>query len=360
VPTAAAAAQPRWWADLQEKLDRAEIPALNGIRAVAVWLVITFHFGETINGALGVTMFFTLSGFLITWLLLKEVDATGTVSLKQFYIRRTRRIFPALYCYIALGVAIYLLRGHPVPWADVIASALYLQNYYDAIFHSKDSFVGHTWSLGIEEQFYLLWPLLLIRLRHDLRALTRALLGIIALAWVLRLVLQYGLHANQGYIYHAFETRMDQLAIGCLLAVLLRRGQWSEIWRVMLSHPLTPALVIGCIAASSLFHGQVHYRYPLAYTLEPLLTALLIVTLIVQSEHAVWRHFNHPVMRFIGRISYSLYLYQQLTLSTARRLTEHLPLFVQYAFAWAVTIGFALLSYHFVEKRLRSPRHAAA
>jgi peptidoglycan/LPS O-acetylase OafA/YrhL len=242
----------------------------------------------------------------------------------------------------------------------VLASLLYVENYYDAIFHSKDSFVGHTWSLGIEEQFYLLWPLLLIRLRHDLRKLTHALLAIIALAWALRIALQYGLQAYPGYIYHAFETRMDQLAIGCLLAVLLKRGEWGSGWQRLLCNPFTPAIVIVCIAVSSLFHQQVHYRYPLAYTLEPLLTALLIVVLIVQSEHPVWRQFNHPVMQFIGRISYSLYLYQQLTLSTARRLTENMPVLVQYAFAWAVTIAFALMSYHLVEKRLRAPRHASA
>jgi peptidoglycan/LPS O-acetylase OafA/YrhL len=87
------------------------------------------------------------------------------------------------------------------------------------------------------------------------------------------------------------------------------------------------------------------------------LTALLITMLIAQSEHPVWRLFDHPAMRFIGRISYSLYLYQQLTLDTARRLTEHAPVLVQYAFAWAVTIAFALASYHFVEQPLRR-RHA--
>lgn len=356
VATDASANKSAWWTDLVGKLQRSEIPALDGLRAIAVGLVITFHFGAPVNGALGVTMFFTLSGFLITWLLLREAEQSGTISLKSFYIRRTRRIFPALYCYVALGVAIYLLRGHFIPWGDVIATLLYAENYYMSISQTKDTFVGHTWSLGIEEQFYLLWPFLLIRLRHDLRALARALVGIILLSWALRLVLQYGFNVYQGYIYHSFETRMDQLAIGCLLAVQIKRGEWSDGWRKVLSNPWMPALVIAAIAISSLFHEQIHYRFPIAYTVEPTLTALLIVMLVVQCEHPVWRQFNHPVMRFIGRISYSLYLYQQLTLSTARRLTEHYPVLVQYAFAWAVTIGFALLSYHLIEKRFRVPR----
>lgn len=349
----------QWWSDLSAKLDRAEIPALNGIRAVAVWLVVTFHFGETVNGALGVEMFFTLSGFLITLLLLREHEVTGTVSLKTFYVRRTRRIFPALYVFVAFGVLLYLVRGHEVPWRDVIASLLYVENYYEGIAHTKDTFVGHTWSLGIEEQFYLLWPLLMLRLRHDLRKLMFALASVIALSWMLRIVMQYGIQAYPGYIYHAFETRMDQLAIGCLLAVLMKRYRLGGRWRQFLMHPLSPGAIIACIAASSLFHGHVHYRYPFAYTIEPVLTALLILLLIAQSEHPVWRQFNHPVMRFIGRISYSVYLYQQLTLWTARRFTESFPLVVQYVFAWGVTLVFALLSYYLVEQRLRAPRKEA-
>jgi peptidoglycan/LPS O-acetylase OafA/YrhL len=347
-----------WRRAFAAKLDAAQIPALDGLRAVAVWLVVTFHFGEGVNGALGVEMFFTLSGFLITLLLLREHERTGAVSLKDFYIRRTRRIFPALYGFVALGTVIYLVRGHEVPWHDVIASLLYVENYHEAIAHTRDSFVGHTWSLGIEEQFYLLWPLLMLGLRHDLRRLTWALAAVIGLSWAWRMVLQYGLQAHQGYIYHAFETRMDQLAIGCLLAVLLKRFPPGEAWRAILSNPWAPALVIAAIAVSSLFHGQVHYRYPLAYTIEPALTALLIAMLIAQSGHPVWRLFDHAAMRFLGRISYSVYLYQQLTLDTARRLTEHTPVLVQYAFAWAVTIAFALASYHFVEQPLRVRRRA--
>ena len=349
----------RWWSELSAKLNRADIPGLDGIRAIAVWLVITFHFAEnTVNGALGVEMFFTLSGFLITLLLLREREATGTVSLKDFYIRRTRRIFPALYAFIALGVTIYLVRGHVVPWGDVIASALYVENYYSSLAHTKDSFVGHTWSLGIEEQFYLLWPLLMIKLRHDLRKLTIALIVVIVASWTTRMVMQYGLHVYQGYIYHAFETRVDQLAIGCLLAVLLKRFTLGGAWRRFLMNPLTPAIVIACLAVSSLFHTEFHYRFPVAYTIEPVLTALLILLLIAQSEHPVWRQFNHPALRFIGRISYSLYLYQQLSLSTAQSLTARFPVFVQYVFACAVTIGFALASYYLIEQPLRARRRA--
>ena len=339
---------------MDTKLAR-EIPALYGIRAVAVFLVILYHFGfANVNGALGVEIFFTLSGFLITWLLLKESDTTGTISLRNFYLRRTLRIFPAMYAYLLFGLAIHLVRGHSVPWADVAASALYLQNYHGGIFHTPDSYLTHTWSLAIEEQFYLLWPLIICRLRNNLPRLTMVLAAVIAGAWILRVTLHFGLGVYQGYIYHAFETRMDQLAIGCLLAVLLKRKVLGTFWFFVTSRIYMPAIAILVIAASSMLHGSLDYRYAIGYTLEPLFTAILLVQLIVLSDTMPWKFFDGALMTFLGRISYSLYLYQQLTLYTARRLTAEYPVAIQLAFAIMVTVVFATISYYFIEQRFRS------
>jgi peptidoglycan/LPS O-acetylase OafA/YrhL len=343
-----------WWQSMDAKLAR-EIPSLYGIRAVAVFLVIIYHFGfDNVNGALGVEMFFTLSGFLITWLLLKESDATGTISLRNFYLRRTLRIFPAMYVYLLLGLAIYLVRGHSVPWADVAASALYLQNYHAAIFHTEDSYLSHTWSLAIEEQFYLLWPLVICQLRNNLCRLTTVLVTVIAGAWILRGILYFGLGIYQGYIYHAFETRMDQLAMGCLLAVLLKRKVLQTFWLFVTSRIYLPAIAILIIGASSMLHWSFDYRYAIGYTLEPLFTAILLVQLIVLSETMPWKFFNGALMTFLGRISYSLYLYQQLTLYTATRLTAEYPVPIQLAFAIVVTVAFATISYYLVEQLFRS------
>jgi peptidoglycan/LPS O-acetylase OafA/YrhL len=348
-----------WWRHINSKLG-GQIPALYGVRAVAVFLVILYHFGfDSVNGALGVEIFFTLSGFLITWLLLKENDATGTISFRGFYLRRTLRIFPAMYVYLLFGLAIHLVRGHQVPWADVVASTFYLENYHEAIFRTPDNYMGHTWSLAIEEQFYLLWPLVMYRLRNNLPRLTTVLLAVIMGVWILRVVLHFGLGVYQGYIYHSFETRMDQLAMGCLLAVLLKREVLTNVWRFITSRTYLPAIVIAVIAASSMLHGSFDYRFAIGYTLEPLLTAILLVQLIVLAETAPWKFFNGVIMGFLGRISYSLYLYQQLTLYTARSFTAEYPVAIQLAFAIAVTVAFAAFSYYFIEQRfrLRSPDH---
>ncbi|MGC2321688.1 MAG: acyltransferase [Terriglobales bacterium] len=146
--------------DLLPKLRSSRIPALDGMRALAVFLVILYHFSfDWAPASLGVLGFFVLSGFLITWLLLKENDKTGTISLSGFYKRRSLRIFPAFYAYCGGWLLLLLLTGHKVVWAEVISAFCYISNYYQAFFHPADSFVTHTWSLAIEEQFYLLWPL---------------------------------------------------------------------------------------------------------------------------------------------------------------------------------------------------------
>src|SRR5262245_22242535 len=145
--------------DLQAKLSRSHIPALDGFRAIAVLLVIFYHFGfEKVPGGSGVTMFFVLSGFLITWLLLKEHEKNGKISLKGFYRRRILRIFPAFYAYWLGLVFLLLITGKSILWPHAIASFVYLTNYYNAILGDPNTGFSHTWSLAIEEQFYLLWP----------------------------------------------------------------------------------------------------------------------------------------------------------------------------------------------------------
>jgi peptidoglycan/LPS O-acetylase OafA/YrhL len=342
---------------------RGHLPALDGIRALAVFLVLLYHFGiPGVNGGLGVEIFFTLSGFLITWLLLQEVEASGRVDFRAFYLRRTLRIFPAMYVYLLFGLAVLLLRGHPVPWGDVLASALYLQNYYDGAINTAapDTYLSHTWSLAIEEQFYLLWPLVLYLGRRDLARLAQVLMGLIVAVWLLRSVLILGDFASQRYLYRAFESRMDQLAVGCLLAVQLRRGVLDAWAERLAAWPWLPALTLAALIASSLLHGSDRYRFTVGFGLEALLTAVLIVQLVRLSRVGPWRWFNAAPVAYLGRISYSLYLYHPLLLFTVRRLSAGLPVVVQLALAIAVAVAFASASYFLVERRFRAPSAGAA
>jgi len=339
---------------VRQRLALPRIPSLDGLRAFAVFLVILFHFGfARVNGALGVEVFFTLSGFLITWLLLRENERTGGISFTAFYQRRSLRIFPAFYAYWLFGLALYWVRGHEIPWASVVASALYVENYRSALVPGDSNFLSHTWSLAIEEQFYLLWPLLFWRFRNDLQRLTRVLVGIIAGVWILRAAL-HAAGVPQAYLYCAFESRMDQLAVGCLLAVVLFRGTVPGFCAAVTASPWLLPITLGALLLSGSFHGDMTYRYTVGYALEPLLTAALIVQAVYYAERPAGRVFNWWFVAYLGQISYSLYLYQQLTLFTARRFTASFPVVVQLVFAIAVTIVFAALSYHLIEVRVRA------
>src|SRR6267378_3170255 len=153
------------------------LPALDGLRAIAVFTVIVYHFGiHTVPGDLGVSAFFVLSGFLITWLLLKEQRATGTVSTRQFYTRRVLRIFPAYYVFLAASFAVDYARGQQWPPGLRLSGLFYVVNYYNAFHGHNAGSISHAWSLGIEEQFYLLWPMLfLVLLRGGVGRAARAL-----------------------------------------------------------------------------------------------------------------------------------------------------------------------------------------
>ncbi len=210
---------------LTEGLNRTHLPALDGLRGIAVMLVIFYHSGAPVPGGLGVLIFFVLSGFLITWLLLKEWARHDGVSLRGFYARRTLRIFPAFYAYATASLILMLAIHKAVDWHQFAASLFYANNYYQAIRGDPNTMLSHTWSLAIEEQFYLLWPFTFAYVLRKNFGLARSLMGGIGVIWCYRLFLVFGLHISHGYIYEAFDTRADSLLIGCLLAVVLWEGR---------------------------------------------------------------------------------------------------------------------------------------
>src|SRR6185312_8428674 len=202
---------------------RKHLPALDGIRALAVFVVILYHSGAVTNipGDLGVSAFFVLSGFLITWLLIKELDKTGAISLRDFYKRRTLRIFPAYYAFVILSLIGDALLHHYWSWGIIVAAFTYTVNYYNAFLGHPTTSVAHAWSLAVEEQFYLLWPILLLTLWKKGRAHTRNVLAWIVLGvLVWRTVLYIGFHVQSSWVYDAFDARCDALGIGCLMALM--------------------------------------------------------------------------------------------------------------------------------------------
>jgi peptidoglycan/LPS O-acetylase OafA/YrhL len=303
--------------------------------------------------------FFVLSGFLITWLLLKEEERFGRISLKLFYARRTLRIFPAFYVYWFLVVGLAIIFSRHLVTAQAVCSFLYVNNYYQAIFGDPNTALSHTWSLGVEEQFYLLWPITFLLLRNNHRRI-RFLLWSIAAVWLYREFLIFVVHRPQGYIYEAFDTRADHLLIGCVLAVALRERVCLRLWRLLVDSPSRMWITVtGLVISATLSHfGQAMYRDSLAFIIDPLLAASLIVQGTAYSSAALGKILNWGWMRYLGAISYSIYLYHPLAMGLGEKLFRKVPLLAPVAPVGAVVavIAVASASYWLLELPLQNLR----
>jgi len=217
------------------------IPSVDGLRAISIGLVLFGHLAGTSNffprstfaplgdfGNLGVRVFFVISGFLITFLMLDEIEATGTVSLKLFYLRRTLRIFPASYAYILFVLIASMLGLATLSPGDLFHGLTYTMNYDK---HAS-WLVGHLWSLSVEEQFYLLWPVViaLFGIRHATLIASSALW----IAPLCRLAIQIFLPASRYAIRWWFPTIMDPIATGCLLAISRNRLEPASLYLCVL------------------------------------------------------------------------------------------------------------------------------
>ncbi len=350
--------------DLAELIERDHLPALDGVRAVAVLLVMFSHspLGH-VPGDLGVSAFFVLSGFLITWLLLRERAETGTISLRRFYARRTLRIFPAYYVFLLLSLAADTALGTPWTLGLAAAAFLYGMNYYNAFLGHPSTSLAHCWSLAVEEQFYLIWPWLFRALvARGQRTLVTALVAIIAGVMAWRCLLYLGLGVPEAYAYNAFDTRFDNLAVGCLLAVGLGDARARRAATHLARSQLLPLVTLALLWISRERISNAWHHGP-GFTVDALLLAVLLVQLVQLSRAPLWRWLEHPGVRYVGRISYPMYLWHAWGLSAARHV-DALPPLGRFALGVALTLGVASASYFFVEKpflrlKRRYERHPA-
>jgi peptidoglycan/LPS O-acetylase OafA/YrhL len=318
------------------------IPSLDGFRAISISLVLVGHWAELryhsdVAGAfanLGVRIFFVISGYLITTLLLKEHDKTCTIRLREFYVRRAYRILPAS---IAFMLLVFVIFRNQLCWFHALAALLYLANFD----YGHPWYLGHLWSLSVEEQFYFLWPGVLKKwYRHRVAIL----LGVVAFAPLYRAVCHFlRLH---GRADETFPAVADVLAIGCLLAILQSYlPRIKTYWAGMMLAP---------IALVPVYVGVLHYHITavLLFFLWPVMHGS-IAGLVIHVVQNPYRILNAKPVAWLGKISYSLYLWQQLFM-----YGQHPKPWYFVAFA----VGLASASYYLVEQpmlRLRERRSAA-
>jgi peptidoglycan/LPS O-acetylase OafA/YrhL len=334
------------------------IASLDGIRALAALIVFAAHthLQGFIPGGFGVTIFFFLSGYLITTLLRREFEETGDLSLKHFYLRRVFRIFPPLYLVLTVLIMLALtgVVRDDMSGIAVLAQFAHLTNYYLVAYGSDTApVVPYTvpfWSLAVEEHFYLLFPLALLFLLRKFSLSKAALLLATACAVVLlwRCTLVFGLGASSFYLYNATDTRIDSLLYGCILGLwcnpaidpspnVSNRG-WLGLC----------ALGTGLLLVSFLWRDEV-FRDTLRYSLQGLGLFPLFYCAVRYHRLPVFAWLDFRPMRALGLVSYTFYLSHEASLELARKALGDGTL---HAFAgFALAVAFSSACYVLVEKR---------
>jgi len=344
-----------------------QIPSLDGLRALSFLLVVAVHtlqhrslthpvpaiFFVLGNGELGVEIFFVLSGYLITLLLLREREQRGSISLRSFYVRRGFRILPPLYLYIAC-MGLLGAWGHlpGMNWRELITALTFTRNYVSGM--GLWAF-EHLWSLCIEEQFYLLWPVLLVGLLlrcSDAAGRARAAkvaLAVIVMEPVVRVfcfLCLPGLHSPA-----MFHMRADGLMFGALGALLQGTAHFEHVYRKATRLPwLLLGLLFLVSGALALRFGN-YWTMPAGLTLDGFLILMWMLWLVRNPQSWTGRAMNWPVVMWVGRLSYSLYIWQTFFLHH-----DNVAVFAREGWfniapgAWVCLLAVAALSYYGLEQ----------
>jgi peptidoglycan/LPS O-acetylase OafA/YrhL len=293
-------------------------PELDGVRGISILLVLGLHFTPRLvpGGYFGVEVFFVLSGFLITSLLLQEWERTRTISLKDFYFRRALRLGPALLLYLLLlGVyaLVFLSSEHAREiYSGILLTLSYVSNWVIALKPTYPAgILTITWSLAVEEQFYLVWPLILFLLLHK-KVSRRWIISIIVLAVTAIVVHRTWLwQAGAPFrrLYYATDTRADGLMLGCLIGCLMS-------WRLMPRSRFVELSLKALTAVAILFLGYLVFTtrsnpalFKGVFTLASLAIAIIIAVLVTWPDSRGIGILRFAPLVWIGRISYGLYLW---------------------------------------------------
>lgn len=321
-------------------------------------------YGNIIPGGLGVTIFFFLSGYLITTLLIQEHNACNKINVKKFYLRRFFRLSPPLFVTIVIAYCLVILNllGGEANLVGFFAQLLYFYNYYALFFEGYrhvPNGTGILWSLAIEEHFYILYPLLLSLLlaKFDLKriGLFFILLCFIILCW--RYYLTLSLNFNPDRTYYATDTRLDSILFGCILAVMknpmhgeIKRDEFNQIdWMLL-------AAGLGLILISLIIRGE-HFRESLRYTLQGIGLMPVFYLSISRSKNILYNLLNLSILNKLGEFSYSIYLIHFIIINVILlifvKVKFNAPPLIIFCISLLFSYAYALFIDEFIEPKFK-------
>lgn len=343
------------------------VPQLDGLRGLAVILVVIYHAGYLTagwgprpfpGGFIGVDLFFALSGFLITSGLVGQLERRGHINVGQFATRRIRRLVPALV-FAVVGVAVLLpILGNKVDFDalrnSVIGSVLFVSNWQQAAGWHYQFELTHTWSLAVEAQFYLVWPVVLIVV-SALRVPRRVFAGIIVIAVVAVAVHRWRMWTDQAHflpLYIRTDTRADVILLGCLGALAVSWGWLGPAAGRRMRIPVIAALGVILFAClefetgdSRLYHGW--------FSIIAVSCATLVVAAVLDPGWGLHRFWRQPALVMLGKRSYSLYLWHvPIFLFVAEHMGDR-PVWLRLIVGVVPAAALTEISYRYVENRFR-------
>jgi peptidoglycan/LPS O-acetylase OafA/YrhL len=332
------------------------IRTLDGWRGIAILLVLAEHsaffsrFDKPMWAHLasfGVDIFFVISGYIITMRLIEERKKTGDVSLRRFYVRRAFRILPLIGAYLSI-LCIFAAFGRLIDfhWPEVLGSVLFFRNYQLNL-DPRGTFTTHFWSLSIEEHFYLLWPALLVWLGSR-RAMGFAMAGAVSCALWRAYVLVHPQYlfwhcAECGAVIWRTDTRCDGLLLGCMTAILLSLENVRAF--VLRNFPKETPLFVAALLIVNLSRTG---AMPTLTTY--LLVCLMLVSTMVVEEGLTHKWLNNRLLVWIGTVSYSIYVWQQLFYCRPSEAFKPLGVLSTFPFNLSCVLALSALSYYFFEQ----------
>jgi peptidoglycan/LPS O-acetylase OafA/YrhL len=335
------------------------IPSLDGLRAVSILMVVLLHtlqrfqvsrywylFG---NGATGVYIFFVISGFLITSLLLREHGKYGTICLKSFYLRRGFRILPPAYAYVAFVGILVLIGKLTISRSNVFSALFFYSDYTDQAW-----VLQHFWTLAIEEQFYLIWPLVLM-LCLKYRGRSAAIKVSIAVILICPLIRIATYLLDQRFFHHHtsggnFQGRADSLMFGCLVAMLSGSSAFERVYtRASRFWWLYPIILLFFSGALEIRFGD-YWDYPIGYTLNGICIAMFLLWCVRNPASFVGKCLNWTPVVQIGVLSYGIYIWQQVFLNPHNGSVFGSAIVDRFPFSYLALILTVLTSYFLVEQ----------